>query len=710
MNRLSLVFFVMFTMICFGLIAQEPVINFQNNSAVYSLHWDEDFAQISNLTPEIKVNGTWVSASDFKSITWERKTGNRLSVENNYKGNVDYLYLICEGHPVISNFTIQFELMEGRPYLVMNSTLEAAKSFTLGGIKLFNSAKENIVLPGKSKDWVIFNESAAAPHVGTIMYPYQLNTKKANSGKYSKGHTGVWLSMLINDSENYAFSFASISGELWPNNFKWELPKKENFNKLKLSARSGAIYEKEEIVVPEGKQIVTDAFLVGFWDNKRPTQTLLETGMIMGQNVRKGKPMHYSEPGWSSWHSYARDISEEKIKSATDFISENLKEFGWNMVQIDGGWWTHPGEYTVNKDFPNGMRDLSNYAAQKNVNYGLHISPLRVNPEDKVLKQNPDWILKSYSKKTIDINDDEMVTTIGAEYVDTSHPSVAPFLTGRYQQLVEGYKPSFMKWDHHYGALEEGKRKDSTMTFLQAHNKTIRSIRAALPEDLIVTRSMGYLFGALECYDAVRIGNDINHPGIKSEEEPYANITYGKTLGSIEDDIVEKGLVRFARQVSQNYYVHKNIAICDPDAFFVNPNYTMDEAKSHMTLQAIMGGLFFIGDRLETLPEDRLELLKNREIMAVNKLGVHAMPLDLFSGVDIPTIWKIETKDRLIITIFNWLDNEVTKTYNYKSDFEIDSSKYKLKELWTKNMLLSSRKGVTIKQAPHAVKVIEFMK
>jgi alpha-galactosidase len=691
-------------------VAQQPSVKFQTNSAEYSIHWDEQFAQINNLTPEIKINGKWVSAKDFKSIKWEQKEGKRLSVENDDTGKVDYLYLICEGHPIISNFTIQFELMKGRPYLVMNSTLKASKAFKLGGIRLFNSPKENILLPGNSKDWVIFNESVAAPHAGAIMYPYQLSTKKAKEGKYSKADTGVWLSMLVNDSKNYAFTFASIAGELWPNNFKWELPVEKDFNKLKLSARSGAVYEMEEIVVPVGKQIVTDPFLVGFWKRQRPTQTLLETGVIMGQNVRKGKPMHCPEPGWSTWHSYARDISEESIIKATDFIAENLSSSGWKTVQIDGGWWTEPGLYKLNDRFPNGMRYLSNYVTKKELNFGLHMSPLRVNPIDPALVQHPDWILKPYSKKKIDKDDDEMVTTIGVQYVDTSHPDVAPFLTGRYQQMVEGYKPSFMKWDHHYGGLAEGKRKDSTMTFLQAHNRAIRAIRSALPEDLIVTRSMGYLFGALECYDAIRVGNDINHPGVKSKEEPYANITYGKTLGTIEDEQVGKGLIRFARQVSQNYYVHKNIAICDPDAFFVTPLYTLDEAKSHMTLAAIMGGLFFVGDRLESLPLERLELLKNKEIMAVNKLGVHAMPLDLFTGVDIPTIWKLETKDRLIITIFNWMDDEVTKTYNFKSDFELNNSNYKLRELWSNESIACGKNDVKLSQAPHSVKIMEFLK
>ena len=698
--------------VAFNLVAAvQPTVKYSANSAEYSIQWDAKFAQLNNLSPEININDNWVPVSEFKSIRWEKKEGTRLSEANNYTGKVEYLYLICENHPLISNFTIEFELMEGRPYLVMNSSLIASAKFKLGGIRLFNSAKENIVLPGNSKDWLIFTESASAPHTGAIMYPYQLGTKKAKQGSFSKADTGVWLSMLVNDSKNCAFSFASIASELWPNNFKWELPVKDDFNKLKLSARSGAMFEKEKIWVSAGKTITTDAFLVGFWENQRPTKILLETGKIMGENVRKGKPMHCPEPGWSSWHTYGRYITEKQFLTSVDFIDKNLKEYGWKTIQIDGGWWTNPGLYKEDdKTFPHGIRYLSNYVTDKGLDFGLHVSPFRTNPVDPIIAKNPEWILKPAVTKKVAKGDDEMETTTGTVYVDGSHPAVPGFSAGRYQQIVEGYRPSFMKWDHTYGGLEEGKRFDSTMTFMQAHNRTIRAIRSALPDDLIVTRSMGYVFGALECYDAVRIGNDINHPGYKSEAEPYTNITYGKTLGTIEDDQVEKGLIRFARAVSQNYYIHKNIAICDPDAFFVSPQYTIDEAKCHMTLEAIMGGLFFFGDKVESLPAERLELLKNRDIMAVNKLGVHAIPLDLFSGVDIPTIWKLETKDRLIITVFNWLDNDVTKTYNLKTDFELNNSKYKLTEIWTKKNFDIVSGKLTLTQQPHTVKIIEFIK
>ena len=129
-----------------------------------------------------------------------------------------------------------------------------------------------------------------------------------------------------------------------------------------------------------------------------------------------------------------------------------------------------------------------------------------------------------------------------------------------------------------------------------------------------------------------------------------------------------------------------------------------------MTLQAIMGGLFFTGDRLESLPEERLELLRNKDIFAVNQLGVHAIPLDLFSGADIPAVWKLETDDRIILTIFNWLDEDVTKTYSLLTDFELENRSYTLRELWTNETLKTGKNTLKLTQAPHSVKIFEVLR
>lgn len=708
MKRIALLIFL-FVDFVYVYAAHNPELEFVEGSPVYSLSWPGIGFSISDVHPEIKVDNNWISAAEFEEITWQKVSMPSLNYVNRGSDSLETYQLECTGHPKVESFRITFEFKKGCRYLVMNSSLKAKEEFALGGIRLISSDRANISVQGKDEDWVLFNESASAPHHGTMMYPDQLDTKKAQLGQFSKGDTGVWLTMLVNDRKNYSYCMASISGELWPNNFRWT-----NFSDrkvtLRVEAESSAPKGEEQIFVPEGKEIVTDAFIVGFWEGKRPTAVLSEVGYIMGQNVRKGKPMRQPSMGWSSWHTYGRNVSQDIIVRSADKIRDELAEYGWRDIQLDGGWWSEQGLYDVNGNFPEGIRYLSDYMKDNGLEFGLHISPLRTHPTETIVVQNREMQLIPYSEKKIDASDDEMVTTLGTIYYDTTHPFVAPYLSGRFQQMVEDYRPVFMKWDHHYGALEEGDRYDSTMTFLQGHNRAIRAIRSVLPDTLVVTRSMGYIFGALECYDALRIGQDINSPGYRSEEEPYTDMTYGKTTGSIRDLPQGKGLVRLARSVAQNYYIHNNIAICDPDAFFVTPQYTLDEAKSHMTLDAIMGGLFFFGDKVEDLPQERLDLLKNKKIIEVNRLGVHAVPLDLFSGADVPYIWKLETGDRLFIALFNWLDDERENTYRFDTDFELDSEQYSFEELWTGEKFTVRNGKLKLSQPAHSVRIYELKK
>ena len=77
---------------------------------------------------------------------------------------------------------------------------------------------------------------------------------------------------------------------------------------------------------------------------------------------------------------------------------------------------------------------------------------------------------------------------------------------------------------------------------------------------------MGWLYGAIECYEAVRIGNDINHPGVRSKGALCQYHLWQNN--GIDREVLEgsdyKGMIRFARSVAQNYYIHNHIAICDP--------------------------------------------------------------------------------------------------------------------------------------------------
>jgi hypothetical protein len=681
--------------------AQAPKILPAEDSAHFSFVWQDEPSPIAleNLTCAVQVNGQWIAADKFPQRSW-------------LPPKTDGVYeLLLSGLKPLGEMRLTIERVDGRPYLVVGAAVTAADEFKLGGVKLLTATDSSVAapVPLDDKNWTIFLEDLRAPNFGRIIRPGMVPFLEDEKTRKTHGlHDASWVTTLQNDRKDLTFAFAALQGELWPTHFEWRAAEGDGLN---LTIRSGSEKGLEHILVKAGQAVYIDPVLVGFWRGTRPTQVLADVGAIMGVHVRQGKPMRRPEPGWSTWHSYGRDISEAGVLAAARFMKDELYDAGFRYIQIDGGWWLTPGSYVVNDRFPRGMRHVANQVREMDLKFGLHISPLRVNPLDPYWRDHPDWILTPYGQEKIDPHDDDMMTTLGMVYLDGSHPEVAPYLAGRFTQMVENYQPTFMKWDHHYGSLAEGERFDPTMTGLQAHNRAVRMIRAALPEDLIVTRSMGYLYGAIECYDAIRIGNDINHPGVVSDDKPYANMTYGKTSGTIDDVLIGKdykGLIRFARSAAQNYYIHNNIAICDPDSFFTSPAYTLEEARCHITLQALMGGLLFAGDRIESLPKDRVALYKHKPIMDIWKHGKHAVPIDLFSGPDIPRIWKLDLSGRTVIGIFNWGEKETTTTWT-PQNLELDpKSRYAAKDLWTGELIPTSNSHLTLTMQPHTVKLIEF--
>ena len=63
--------------------------------------------------------------------------------------------------------------------------------------------------------------------------------------------------------------------------------------------------------------------------------------------------------GWNSWDSYAETITEAQVRANADFMARHLKQFGWQYVVIDEGWYVEiPGAKPadVKRPSPNTRR------------------------------------------------------------------------------------------------------------------------------------------------------------------------------------------------------------------------------------------------------------------------------------------------------------------------------------------------------------------
>lgn len=101
--------------------------------------------------------------------------------------------------------------------------------------------------------------------------------------------------------------------------------------------------------------------------------------------------------GWNSWDCYGPTVREHEIKSNTDYMSENLKDHGWEYVVVDIRWYVENTKshgynqkdpiYVVDEygrylpatnRFPSasgekGFKALADYVHNKGLKFGIHI-------------------------------------------------------------------------------------------------------------------------------------------------------------------------------------------------------------------------------------------------------------------------------------------------------------------------------------------------
>ena len=122
------------------------------------------------------------------------------------------------------------------------------------------------------------------------------------------------------------------------------------------------------------------------------TYQLLVTGWeivirFLPQYFQKHRGLKYFNPasysvwekpvaGWCSWFAYYDKITEEDIRKTADVLSQKLKPFGLDYLQIDDGYQQTPiglpdTWLTPNKKFPSGLQSLAHYIEGKGLIPGI---------------------------------------------------------------------------------------------------------------------------------------------------------------------------------------------------------------------------------------------------------------------------------------------------------------------------------------------------
>ncbi len=80
--------------------------------------------------------------------------------------------------------------------------------------------------------------------------------------------------------------------------------------------------------------------------------------------------------GWNSWNKFGCNINEKLIRDTIDaLVNTGLSEAGYKYVNLDDCWQSgrdSNGRIIVDKNFPNGIKPLADYAHEKGLLFGLY--------------------------------------------------------------------------------------------------------------------------------------------------------------------------------------------------------------------------------------------------------------------------------------------------------------------------------------------------
>lgn len=408
--------------------------------------------------------------------------------------------------------------------------------------------------------------------------------------------------------------------------------------------------------------------------------------------------------GWWSWTAYYFGLNEGIALTNAQWLSQNLKAYGYTFFHIDEGYQFARGEYgTPDADlFPHGLASLERNVTSLGLTPGIWTAPFEVSERSWIYTHHPEWLVKNSKGDPIHIgyvsNRKDQIFAL-----DTTDPGAQDYLRNTYSKLTKMWSLQYIKLDFMEDSAVEGFYHRRNTTALEAQRIGLQTIRDAVGDAVLLDKDGCEMLNPVGIVDMGRISQDTGH-----------------TFSSSKDA---------ATGIAARFFMNRNYFVADPDAFSASTQtiddhtwhggskpLSVDEAKVSMMLSAVSGGLFEIGDDLPTLgrSSDRLALLKNRDLLDMVRLGRASRPIDLvtYESEDLqPSIFLLKESDRqTILTIFNWTETARTHHVSLATLGLKTGSSYDVSDMLDTNALSRSiDQTLDVTQPAHSVRVFKII-
>lgn len=398
--------------------------------------------------------------------------------------------------------------------------------------------------------------------------------------------------------------------------------------------------------------------------------TLLTAVMSYGQ---KAEGLAQTPPmGWNSWNTFGVDINENLVIGVVDsMVSMGFRDAGYNYVVIDDGWMLKQRDKNGNlvadpEKFPHGIKYVADYVHSKGMKFGIYNCA--------------------------------GTQTCGGYPGGRGH---------EYQDalLYASWGVDFLKYDWcSHGNLTS----DAAYTTMRdALYETGRPILFSIcewgdTEPWFWAEEIGHMWrisgDIFPCFDC----EDRHDDGLPTQWSAWGVM---KILNMRNNDTLR----RHAHAGAWN----------DFDMMEVGNGMNVSEDRSHFALWALLSSPLMLGNDVRKTSKETLEILTNKEIIAVNQdaLGIQGFKYKQGNNIEVwvkplqNNAWAVcflNTGEDAAILDFDWNKNTITDTI-FNKEIAFAKTPCKIRDLYAKKDFGTTKKHTIASIASHDVLMLKVI-